>query len=154
MNNKVALIAVRDAFQSLLDNYQVMDTAMVAYKGAMVGLNSIIETPDAPAVTVQQPVVGTADVIAGVLAGLGDLGDSIGVSVLGKVQPALDAVTGNVTALTARVTALTPPPPIDPVVLAPTADQLAAAQAVIAAAAASQQPAAAAPAADASTAAA
>jgi hypothetical protein len=134
--NKIALIAVRDAFQSLLDNYQVMDTAMVTFKGAMVGLNNIIETPDAAPVTVMQPVTGTADVVAGVLAGLAGISADVSAQVLAAVQAPLSSITD-------RIAAMAPPPPIDPVVLAPTADQLAAAQAVIAAQQASQSTAAA-----------
>jgi hypothetical protein len=134
--SKIILIGIRDQLQGLLDNYQVMDTAMVPFKTALGSLNDVIETPDAPAVTVQQPVVGTADVIAGVLAGLGNLGDGISAAVLAKVQAPFDAVTSGMSSLADRVTALTPPQPISPQVLAPTADQIAAAQAVMAAAAA------------------
>jgi hypothetical protein len=131
--SKQNLIEVRNLFQSLLDNYQVMDTSMVTFKMAMVQLESIIEAPEAPAVTVQQPVVGTADVIAGVLAGLANLGAGIGVEVMAHIEPTLTSVEGLVGALTDRVTALTP---VAAPTLAPTADQVAAAQAILAAAAA------------------
>lgn len=67
---KSALIAVRDTLQSLLDNYLISDTAMVAYKGAMVDLNNIIAEPEAAPVATVQPVTATVDVVAGVLAGV------------------------------------------------------------------------------------
>ena len=136
-----ALVAIRDSLQGLLDNYQVMDTAAVTHKSAIVQLDDLIQTPDAPIVTVQQPVVGTADVIAGVLAGLSEnfigLPMALSSAVLNVVTPEFDAIN-------ARFAALTPPPAIAPAVLAPTDAQVAAAQAVMAAVAAGAQPAAAA----------
>jgi ssDNA-binding Zn-finger/Zn-ribbon topoisomerase 1 len=110
--SKQNLIEVRNLFQSLLDNYQVMDTSMVTFKTAMVQLESIIEAPEAPPVTVQQPVVGTADVIAGVLAGLGGLGVTVGEAVLADITPTMTAMANTLAALTDRVIALTPPPAI------------------------------------------
>ena len=137
MSTKDLLIAVRDQFQSLLDYYQVTDPGLVTFKSAMVQLNSIIETPDAPPVTITQPVTSTADVVAGVLAGLGDIPATV-----------LAGLTAPLSTMSAAISALTPAAPT-PAVLAPSADQVAAAQAVIGAGAATAAavPAAAAPAA-------
>lgn len=68
--SKELLIAVREQFQSLLDNYHVPDVAMATFKGAMMQLSGIIETPEAPPVVALHPVTSTDAVVQGVIVGL------------------------------------------------------------------------------------
>jgi hypothetical protein len=67
------LIAVRDQLKSLLDSYQIRDPGMVTFQSALVDLQTAIDMPDPAPAVIEQPVVGTAAVVDGVLAGLAGL---------------------------------------------------------------------------------
>jgi len=63
------LVAARELLQNLLDTYQIRDPGMTDFKSALVMIDNVLALPD-PAATVEQPVTATADVVAGVVAGL------------------------------------------------------------------------------------
>ncbi len=65
--NKSQLIAVRNSFQTLLDNYQIVGTALEPFKNAMVDLNAVIDTPDdTPAAPAAAPAVSATAISEGV----------------------------------------------------------------------------------------
>ncbi len=97
------LIAARAMLQKLLDNYQVRDPGMVDFQSALVLVDGVIATPDAPPTEIVQTVTGTQDVIDGVMAGLRGTNDILASVLLNtaQIKAGIAGLEGDTTALRA-----------------------------------------------------